>query len=249
MGFKNADGSSRGPSSPGDHTRSERCQLVESTRFAILCTLTTGSTRSLLGVLLKTRVSTKHHYARKQIDHAIETLVLRSDAFQSVTVIRPSFALCESLDRVANNSDSEASLNAVLDFIEESFARFMQAPYVAFDGVAALFPPGQTVHRLSCVLVTLARQWRYGRDNNLSTKKFKSITDWFFDFILRSALIGENPAALVRLVDGLMPAERSSSPQTYSVLKDAVLRLREDLHCWTTLKVKCDSHESLLGDR
>jgi hypothetical protein len=196
--------------------------------------------------LLKKRVSTVHPYAKKQIDTAIETLVQRSDAFQAVTVVRPVFVMCESLEEIADNPDTAALLDTVLEFIETSFAMFMQTRYSVFDEVARLFLPSNPNGTLSCVVVTLARQWRYARDHEEDSKKFTQITEWFCEFLLRLAIIGENATAITALVEQLnFPA--SNAEGNTPRLADNILKLRHDIQSWTKISQDIDLEDPFPG--
>jgi hypothetical protein len=176
--------------------------------------------------------------------------VERSDAFQSITVVRPIFELCESLEEVTINDESVGPLETVLEFIEESFARFMKSPYAVFDGAATLVPPSEGVNTLSCILVTLVRQWQYAKENETDSDKFNVITKWFLDFLLRSALIGENSTALLALVDSLNTTVQPNAERRGPVLADC-FRLREDIDSWTSISFasQISYHEPPLGTR
>jgi hypothetical protein len=160
--------------------------------------------------------------------------VQRSDAFQAVTVIRPVFVMCESLEEITDRPDTASLLDTVLEFIETSFAMFMQTRYSVFDEVARLFLPSNPNGTLSCVVVTLARQWRYARDHEEDSEKFALITEWFCEFILRLAIIGENATAITALVDDLN-FPKSNAKGNNPRLADNILRLRHDIESWTTI--------------
>jgi hypothetical protein len=151
-----------------------------------------GRGKSLLRVLLEKRVSTGHSIARRQLDSALIKMVERSNAFQSTTTLRPFSQLCLSLD------DLKSSQSEVLDFIENSFQRFMQMPYSYFDEVASL-SPNDKIATLSPILTTLFRQWEYNEKRNEKSEYFNVVTDWLCDFIVRLVIIGEDDRAICKL--------------------------------------------------
>jgi hypothetical protein len=159
-----------------------------------------GANRSLLYVLLKKHATTPHPLAKRQLESALEHLLRRSTAFQSVTVIHPSYELCWALDDVIKNPEPEQQLETILDFIDESFSRFMQKPYPYYDEVAALFPTEEGIDLFSCILVTFTRQLQYISDRGKSPEKLTYITEWFCNFVFRLVIIGEEPNAIMRLL-------------------------------------------------
>jgi hypothetical protein len=154
-------------------------------------------------VLLKRRTLTSQSFSKRQLDEALERLSQRSDALQSTTAIRPLSQIAEALEHIVQTSDYSESLDVVLNFIDESFSRFLQRPYSFFDEAASLTRQDHKIQTFSCVQVSFARQWQYTVHKEKDPEKVYLITEFFFDLLFRAAIIGESPDALVALVGTL----------------------------------------------
>jgi hypothetical protein len=109
--------------------------------------------------------------------------------------------MCQAFDDTVNNLGPNQRVDSIIDFIEESFIRFMgpQQHYSFFDETASLIPKGQSADSLSCILVTFARQWQYNRRSVNDSR----LCEWLCNFLFRLAIIGENAAAIVELIKNL----------------------------------------------
>jgi hypothetical protein len=162
-----------------------------------------GSKLSLFALLLKRRTLTSQTFSKRQLDEALEKLPQRTGAFQSITNIRPLSQIAEALEYLVQTSDYNDALDVLLDFIDESFSRFLQRPYSFFDEAASLIKQDRQRRPFSCVLSSFARQWQYIVNNEKETEKRTVITEFFCDLLFRSAIIGESPDALVTLLESL----------------------------------------------
>ena len=203
----------------------EQARYRDSLRFL---TDLKGTVQSLLGALLKKHLSSVLQLAERQIDVALEKLVRRSNAFQSITVIRPLQQLCQALEDTAKSLGSDQTIEVVIDFVEESFMRFLgpQQLYSFYDEAAALIPKGQSVNSLSCILVTFARQWEY-KYKSKNDSHLAVITEWLCNFLLRLVIIGENSSAIGSLVASM------DKDGTRKVKELA--RLQDDIRFWTQI--------------
>jgi hypothetical protein len=185
-----------------------------------------GTNRSLLAALLEKRLSSLHQSAERQLDLALEKLVQRSNAFQSTTVLRPLQQLCLALEDTVESLGSVQSVDVVIDFIEESFVRFMgpQQLYSFYDETAALIPKDQSVDKLSCILVTFARQWEH---KHKTEKHIAVVTEWLCNFLFRLVIIGENADAILALV--------SSMDENGRRTVNGLTRLQDDIRYWTQI--------------
>jgi hypothetical protein len=136
-------------------------------------------------------------FVKHELQNALERLMEQSGVFQTITVIRPISQMCEVLEEL---NRLENGLNIVLDFIEESFSRFMKTPYVYADEAMALDSKATQAKTFSLVLVALARQWLYTLRKEQNLKRLELTTKFFFQFILRSVQIGESANALIALI-------------------------------------------------
>jgi len=186
-----------------------------------------GTNRSLLAALLEKRLLSPHHFAGRQIDMALENLVRRSNAFQSATVIRPLRQLCLALEDTVENLGSVQTVEVVIDFVEESFVRFMgpQQLYSVYDEIAALVPKGKSVDHLSCILVTFARQWEH-KHKTQKDQHLAVVTEWLCNFLFRLVIIGENADAILALVNSM------GKIGTRTV---DLVRLQDDIRYWTQI--------------
>lgn len=141
--------------------------------------------------------STTKTFVKHELQNALERLMEPSGVFQTITVIRPISQMCEILEEL---NESENGLDIVLDFIEESFSRFMKTPYSYADEAMALDSKATQTKTFSLVLVALARQWLYTLRKEQNLKSIESTTKFFFQFILRSVQIGEDANALIALI-------------------------------------------------
>ena len=189
-----------------------------------------GASRSLLYVLLKKHAMTPHPLAKRQLESALEHLLHRSTAFQSITIIHPSHELCWAVDDVIKNPEHEQQLETVLDFVDESFARFMQKPYPYYDEAAALFP-AEGVELFSCILVTFTRQLQYISDKWKASEKLAYIAEWFCNFVFRLVIIGEEPNAIMQLLS-------SSTAGMDHQTSGNIIRLRDNIARWVPLSLE-----------
>lgn len=143
---------------------------------------------------------TTRAFSKRQLDEALERLPQRSGAFQSTTIIRPLSQIAEALEHLVHTSDYPGALDVILDFIDESFSRFLQKPYAFFDEAACVMKQDRRGRPFSCVLCSFARQWQYTVNNETDKAKTTVITEYFCDLLFRSAIIGESPDALVALL-------------------------------------------------
>jgi len=181
-----------------------------------------GNGRSLVAALLEKRLSSSQRLAVRQIDLALEKLVQRSNAFQSMTVLRPLQQLCLAIEDTTESFGAGECVEILIDFVEESFIRFMgPQQYLFYDETAALVPSGQNFESLSCILVTFARQWEY---KHKIQKDLVVITAWLCNFLFRLLIVGENPEAILALVVSM------DRPGTGAVKELA--RLQDDVRYW-----------------
>jgi hypothetical protein len=91
-------------------------------------------------------------------------------------------------------------IEALVEFIEDSFFRFMQQPYSFFDETASLICKERVPGILSSILVTFGQQWKHLRSKEKDVRKFVVITQWLCHFFLRLVIIGENSSAIINLL-------------------------------------------------
>jgi hypothetical protein len=179
----------------------------------------------MLTALLKKRVVTYNIYIRRRVDVVLEKLVQHSHAFQPVTIVRPLSQMCQALDEMAGDSESDRCMETIFGFIEQSFSRFMQSPYPFFDEAVSLASQGERIDMFSSVLVTFARQWVYlkNKKSSLKSTDLTFVTEWFCRLLVRLAIVGENSYAIVKLSENMdkNSVERS---ERMSRLKDDILR-------------------------
>lgn len=158
--------------------------------------------QSLVATLLRKRISIHHPLAKKQMEFAVDTLLRRSNSFQSLTTISPILELCRAIDDTVEDEPDELT-EALVEFIEDSFVRFMQQPYSFFDEAASLICKGRNPGVLSSILVTFGQQWKYLRSKEKDVRKFSIITEWICHFFLRLVIIGESSSGIVNLLTNL----------------------------------------------
>lgn len=179
----------------------------------------------MLGTLLRKRVSTYNILVRQQVDVTLEKLIQHSNAFQSVTVVRPLSQMCRVLDGMVGDSMSDRGLEAVLEFIEQSFSRFMQSPYPFLDEAVSLHSQGERIDIFSSVLVTCARQWIYLRtkESMVNLTDLTLITEWFYHVLIRLVIVGENSRAILKLLE-IIDKNCIEGNERISRLRDDILR-------------------------
>ena len=158
-----------------------------------------GPGQSLLATLLRKRISTHHPLAKQQMEFALDKLIRRGNAFQSVTTMSPILEVCHAIDDTVEDEPDDL-YEVLVEFIEDSFFRFMQQPYSFFDETASLISEEQAPCAFSSILVTFRQQWKYLRNKEKDVRKFTIITEWICHFFLRLVLIGECSGAVVNLL-------------------------------------------------
>jgi len=180
-----------------------------------------GNSRSLVAALLQKRLASSERLAGRQIDTALEKLVQRSNVFQSTTVIRPLQQMSLALEDILKDFEASESVDIVIDFVEESFIRFMgPQQYSFYDETAALIAKGQSFESISCILVVFVRQWEY---KHKLQKDLAVITTWLCSLLLRLVIIGENPEAILALA--------ASMDRTGKGAVKELAQLQEDIRC------------------
>lgn len=179
-----------------------------------------GPGQSLLATILRKRISIHHHLAKQQMEFALDKLLRRSNSFQSVTTISPILQLCQAIDDTIEDEPDEL-IEALVEFIEDSFFRFMQQPYSFFDETASLICKEQVPGILSSILVTFGQQWKHLRSKGKDVRKFVIITQWICQFFLRLVIIGENSSAIINLLTIL---GKDAKDKKISQLFDDILR-------------------------
>ena len=178
-----------------------------------------GSKTSLIAILLKMRAVSGNFYARRAVDKLVERAMQRSGAFQSLTVISPLSELCQL---VSFRKDDSEMVDWIIDFLDESLARFVRQPYGFFDECAksvALDP--ERLNKLSPILMTVMHQWRYIAEKEPQSIKFTAISTWLCEYLAHLAIIGEDHAAIEAMLGFLLKGNRVSiSPELWVLLQD-----------------------------
>lgn len=159
------------------------------------------------------------------MEYALNRLVQRSNAFQTITAISPLLQMCQALDDISEDLEPDASIDTIVEFIEDSFSRFIQKAYSIFDDAASLIPSEQSPGMLSSILVMFAQQWRYAKSKMTDVGKFAILTEWFCYFVLRLIVIGEPSNAIIALIAGMNINDHSKS--------EKLSQLQEDVFRWT----------------
>jgi hypothetical protein len=179
-----------------------------------------GPGQSLLATLLRKRISIHHPLAKQQMEFAVDKLLRRSNSFQSVTIISPIFELCQAIDDTVED-EPDHLIEALIEFIEDSFSRFMQQPYSFFDETASLICKERDPSVLSSILVTFGQQWKYLRGKEKDVRKFAIITEWICHYFLRLAIIGESSSGIMNLLTNL---DKGGKDRKISQLLEDTLR-------------------------
>ena len=133
---------------------------------------------------------------KRVIESVLERVLNRSDAFQTITAITPVSQVCELLEKIAQ-SNEQIALDYVVEFLEESFARFTRQPYALLDEAAETVNSDiRRLQKFSCILLSMAQQWRYIGQKQRSSPKFTTVTNWLIEFLLRLSIIGEDLPAV-----------------------------------------------------
>ena len=130
-------------------------------------------------------------------------------------------------------------IEALVEFIEDSFVRFMQQPYSFFDETASLICKEGVAGVLSSILVTFWHQWKYLRSKEKDVRKFTIITEWICHFFLRLVIIGESSSAIVSLLTNL---DKGGKDKKMS-------QLLEDILGWSLNSSVRDQKPLLPGNR
>lgn len=197
-----------------------------------------GPGQSLLATLLRKRISIHHPLAKQQVEFALDQLLRRSNSFQSVTAISPILELCEAIDDTVEDEQDEL-IEALVEFIEDSFFRFMQQPYSFFDETASLICEEPVPGILSSILTTFWQQWKHLRSKGRDVRKFIIITQWICNFFLRLVIIGENSSAIVNLLTNMDTDEKDKK----------ISQLLEDILRWSLNSSVRDQKLLLPGSR
>jgi hypothetical protein len=136
-------------------------------------------------------------YARRQLDSAVEKLLGRVNAFQSVTIIPPLPQLFLALDSF-KESASPAQLDAVVSFIDDSFAHFMQRRFSIIDEARSLGVQDELDATLSFVVLAFQYQWQTLMVSGAAT--VPALSQWLVDFLLRLYYIGEHPTLICNFI-------------------------------------------------
>jgi hypothetical protein len=134
--------------------------------------------------------------------------------------------MCQVLDEMEGDSESDRRVEAIVGFIEQSFSRFMQSPYPFFDEAVSLISKEERMDIFSSVLVTFAKQWIYLRNKEtlVNSTDLTFITEWFCRVLVRLVIVGENSSAIARLLGNI--------DKTCVERSERISRLRDDLLQW-----------------
>ena len=197
-----------------------------------------GPGQSLLATLLRKRISIHHPLAKQQVELALDKLLRRSNSFQSLTAISPILELCQAIDDAVEDEPDEL-IEALVEFIEDSFFRFMHQPYSFFDETASLICKEPVAGILSSILATFGQQWKHLRNKEMDVRKFVIITQWICHFFLRLVIIGESSSAILNLLTNL---EKDGKDKRIS-------QLLEDVSRWSLNSSARDQKPLLPGSR
>jgi len=178
-----------------------------------------GTQSSLFSILLQKVITTSNSYVKLELENALEKLIESSGVFQTTTVIRPLSQMCQTL---ATINESQDGLDIVLDFVEESFSRFMKNPHSCADEAMLLDQDSMRNDTFSIVLVALAKQWLYAIKKEQNLKRIELVTKCLFDFILCLVQIGESAKALLALVGYLQDNATDAARGGLYELKNAI---------------------------
>lgn len=178
----------------------------------------------MIGTLLRQRAVTHNPSIKRVIESVLERVLNRSDAFQTFTAITPVSQVCELLEKTAQ-SNEQIALDYVVEFLEESFARFTRQPYASLDEAAETVNSDlRRLQKFSCILLSMAQQWRYIGEKQRSSPKFTTVTNWLVEFLLRLSIIGEDLPAVHSVLGQLTTHDDfKASAMTSLLLEDVRL--------------------------
>lgn len=136
-------------------------------------------------------------YARQQLDSAVEKLLGRANAFQSVTIIPPLSQLFLALDSFKERA-SPTQLDAVVSFIDDSLAHFMQKRFRIIDEGLSLGVRDELDATLSFAVLAFRYQWQTLMVSGAAT--VSPLSRWLVDFLLRLYYIGEHPIMICNFI-------------------------------------------------
>ena len=147
----------------------------------------------MLALLLDKRMSIEWVYARRQLDLAVEKLLDRTEAFQSITTVPPLSQLFLALDALKDDDIPQLQPAPVLSFVDGSLSQFMLKRYCFIDEGLSLDVADEINSTISFAVFAFRHQWRMLRTNKAETERLCAISRWLVDFLVRLYYIGENP--------------------------------------------------------
>jgi hypothetical protein len=156
-------------------------------------------------------------YARQQLDSAVEKLLGRANAFQSITVVPPLTQLFLALDSFKESAPTQ--LDVVVSFIDDSLAHFMQKRFSIIDEGLSLGVRDELDATLSFAVLAFRYQWQTLMASGAAT--VPALSRWLVDFLFRLYYIGEHPTLISNFICEI--EGRKTDP--HSVLADRGLLL------------------------
>jgi len=150
----------------------------------------------LLALLLDKRMSIEWVYARRQLDLAVEKLLDRTDAFQSITTLAPLSQLFLALDALKDDDIAQLQLPLTLSFIDGSLSQFMLKRYHFIDEARSLDVRDEINSTISFAVLAFRNQWRMLMTNKAEAERLRAISRWLVDFLVRLYYVGENPTII-----------------------------------------------------
>jgi len=161
-------------------------------------------------------------YARRELDLAVEKLLDRTEAFQSITTVPPLSQLFLALDALKDDDIPQLQLAPVLSFLDGSLSQFMLKRYYFIDEGLSLDVRDEINSTISFAVLAFRHQWRMLMTNKAEAERLRAISRWLVDFLVRLYYIGENPniisAFISEINEGLPDASsnlvHASSPSS-----------------------------------
>lgn len=139
--------------------------------------------------------------ARHQLDSAVEKLLDRSNAFQSVTIVPSQSQLFLSLDS-SKDDNARVQIYPALSFIDESLSQFMLKQNSFIDKALSLGLRNELNSTLSLSVLAFRHQWRMLKDK-ANMNVISAVSRWLIDFLVRLYYVGENPDILSAFVEDI----------------------------------------------
>jgi hypothetical protein len=174
--------------------------------------------------------------ARRALDEVLERALQTTDAFQSNTPISPLSQLC---DLLSFREGEPETINCIIEYVEDSLARFVRQPYGFFDEVArAVIFDSARLGKVSSILTTMMHQWQYMYSKEPHSARLVAVSGWFCKLLARLAVIGEDIQFIEIMLEAILGATSLSVSSELWTLLRHIQEWSMFLHGTSKLKVK-----------